>query len=247
MSSSSSRIQRVRHELVRRELTVLRTVVLSPHLLSVTLGGPELAGFVSLSFDDHLKLMLPGPGGTTVMRDYTPRHHDAARQELTLEFALHGGGAADEWARRLQPGDAARIGGPRGSMIIPLDAAWHLLAGDLSALPALRRRLEELPAGARAIVLAWLPDPADDVLVAVPTAAAVTRRVARDAEAFLRALRTLQLPAGADGFAWCAGEAGTMRAARDVLVDHHGLPKEAMRVAAYWKPGASDFHERLEG
>jgi NADPH-dependent ferric siderophore reductase len=38
-----------------------------------------------------------------------------------------------------------------------------------------------------------------------------------------------------------------MAALRQVLLQDKGLPKEAARIAAYWKQGASDFHERLEG
>jgi NADPH-dependent ferric siderophore reductase len=30
-----------------------------------------------------------------------------------------------------------------------------------------------------------------------------------------------------------------------VLVDEKALPKEAMRISAYWKLGAADFHEDL--
>ena len=37
-----------------------------------------------------------------------------------------------------------------------------------------------------------------------------------------------------------------MRSARDILVQQHGLPREAMRVSAYWKHGAADFHETLQ-
>jgi NADPH-dependent ferric siderophore reductase len=36
-----------------------------------------------------------------------------------------------------------------------------------------------------------------------------------------------------------------MRRVRDVLVDEKALPKEAMRVSAYWKQGAADFHEDI--
>jgi NADPH-dependent ferric siderophore reductase len=61
---------------------------------------------------------------------------------------------AATWAGSAKPGDGIVIGGPRGSMIIPADDPWHVLAGDAAALPAMRRRLEELPAGSRAIVIA---------------------------------------------------------------------------------------------
>ncbi|CDG81498.1 hypothetical protein [Janthinobacterium agaricidamnosum] len=40
-------IARVRHDLTRRVLTVLRTEPLSRHMLRVTLTGDDLEGFVS--------------------------------------------------------------------------------------------------------------------------------------------------------------------------------------------------------
>ncbi len=53
----------------------------------------------------------------------------------------------------------------------------------------------------------------------------------------------MPLPAG-EGFAWCAAEAATAAGLREVLAAK-GLPKEAMRVAAYWKRGASGHHAEL--
>ncbi|MGY0195205.1 siderophore-interacting protein [Leptothrix sp. BB-4] len=243
MPPRTPRVQRIRHELVRREVEVLRTEPLSPHLLALTFGGESLAGFTSLSFDDHLKLIVEGPDGQTLMRDYTPRRFDAERRELTVEFVLHDGGAASAWARRAQPGTRATIGGPRGSMVIAIDHDWHLLAGDLSALPAIHRRLEELPAGARAQVVLWVPDPADRR--APVSAAEVQLEWVDSAETLLQAVGRLHLPAG-EGHAWAAGEAATMARLRQVLVTHHRLPREALRVSAYWKPGAAAFHESIE-
>jgi len=242
-ASNRRRVQRVRHELRRRELRVLRVQPLGAGFVEVIFGGDDLADFVSLSFDDHLKFMLPGPDGQPVRRDYTPRRFDTVRRELSIEFALHGHGAASDWARHAAPGQAVQIGGPRGSMIIAMDHDWHLLAGDATALPAIHRRLEELPAGATALVLGLVADAADQRHF--DSAANVHLQWHHDAPAWLAALRQLQLPAG-EGFAWCAGEAQLMRDARDILVQQHGLPREAMRVSAYWKHGASDFHETLE-
>ena len=53
----------------------------------------------------------------------------------------------------------------------------------------------------------------------------------------------LALPAG-EGFAWGAGEAAAMVRVRNLLLDK-GQPKEAMRVAAYWRQGQADYHEEL--
>ena len=64
-----------------------------------------------------------------------------------------------------------------------------------------------------------------------------------DEAALVTALQALPVPAG-EGFAWCAAEAATAARLRAALADK-GLPKEAMRVAAYWKRGASSFHAEL--
>lgn len=240
-----SRVQRVRHELKRRLLTVTQVQALSPHVVSVTLGGDDLADFVSLSFDDHVKLLFDAPdGGEPARRDYTPRRFVAAARQLTIEFALHGPGVASDWARQAQPGQRLWVAGPRGSMVVPLDHDWHLLAGDDSALPALHRRLEELPAGSRALVLGLLADAADQRVFT--TAAALQVQWCNTAAQWLQALRDLRLPPG-EGFVWCAGESRLMAQARELLLQHHQHPRHAMKVAAYWKPGASDFHETLEG
>ena len=102
--ATGRRVRRVRHELRRRELEVARVEALSPGFVAVTFAGEELAGFVSDSFDDHVKLIFDTGTGEPVGRDYTPRRFDAPARELTIEFALHGHGAASEWARHARPG-----------------------------------------------------------------------------------------------------------------------------------------------
>ena len=238
-----SRVRRVRHELRRRELRVRQVERCGPGFVAVTLDGPELEGFVSMSFDDHLKLVVPGADGTPLRRDYTPRHFDAARQTLTLELALHGEGPASDWARRVRPGDTAVIAGPRGSMILPDGLDWQLLAGDATALPAIHRRLEELPAGADVQVLVRLDHP-DDAR-RIHSAARLRLQWLHDDEAWLAALHDWAPPAG-EGFVWAAGEAGLMRRARELLRTRYALPGSAMRVSAYWKRGAAEFHESLD-
>lgn len=243
MTFDTRRVQRVRHELKLRDLTVRRVQDLTPRLRAITFGGESLADFVSASFDDHVKIMLDADGPEPVRRDYTPRRYDAAARELTLEFVLHGDGPAARWAAQAQPGQRVRIGGPRGSFIIPTDYDWHLLAGDASALPAIARRLEELPAGTRVIAIVQAADAADRRALA--SAVDVDLTWVDSPQACLAAVRALTLPSGA-GYAWCAGEAGEMAALRRVLVDEKGHDRHAIRAAAYWKHGAAAHHENLE-
>lgn len=239
------RVQRVRHELRMRELQVRRVEPLGEAFVRVVFGGDALEGFVSLGFDDHVKLILDGaPGGEPARRDYTPRHHDARRQELTLDFALHGEGAASDWARQAAVGQRVVIGGPRGSMVVALDHDWHLLAGDATAAPAIGRRLAELPEGARVIVIAQLDDLAPLELSA--SRAQVELHRVGSSDALIETLAGLELPPG-EGYVWAAGEAHAMVRVRDLLLGPKAHPREAMRVSAYWKRGAADFHDDLVG
>lgn len=236
------RVQRVRHELLVRDLEVVRVQRLSPSFAAITLQGDSLANFRSDSFDDHVKVFFDDADGEPARRDYTPRHFDRERRELTLEFALHGVGAASDWARQATVGQRLVVAGPRGSMVIPSDYAWHLLIGDASALPAVHRRLEELPPDAHALVVLLASDAADRR--SFTSAAQLTLHWAASTDELLAAVAALQLP-DAEGFAWAAGEASIMRRVRALLVEK-GLPNEALKVAAYWKEGASDFHETLQ-
>ena len=246
MSSDTpvSRVQRMRYELKRRSVEVVRVQTLSPHFKSITFAGEALADFVSSSFDDHIKFMVDVDGAEPLWRDYTPRKYDAAARELTIEFAVHSDGRAAQWAAHAAAGQQVMIGGPRGSFIIPTDYDWHLLVGDETALPAIHRRLEELPAETRAVVVLQVADAADRRELG--GAADIRVQWVSTTEAMLDAVRALDMPDG-EGYAWCAGEANAMASLRRLLVEEKGLDRHAMRVAAYWKRGATAHHENLAG
>lgn len=257
---------RVRHELRFRRLTVQAVQRVTPHLIRVTLAGDELAGFTSPGFDDHAKLFFPdaatgrltlptvgpeGPvwpeGARPTMRDYTPRRHDPAAGTLEIDFALHEAGPATQWAERARPGDILGVGGPRGSFMVPTDFDWHLLIGDDTALPAIARRLAELPAGARTVVLAEVDGEADQLKF--ETRAALTlqwvhRRGSEPGKgtALLEALRQMSLPAG-DFHAWVACESAIAKALRAHLVGERGANPKWVRASGYWRRGAVATHD----
>lgn len=254
--STESLIQRVRHPFAARHVQLLARETLSPGFVRLTLGGPALAGFVSAGFDDHVKLILPQPGqerpnlpvivdgrpqidgARPTMRDYTPLRHDPDAHTLRMDFVTHGSSPAVDWALQAPLGQWVGLAGPRGSMVVPTDLDWHLLLGDETAMPAIERRLAELPAGTRAIVRVQLGNPAD--------ARAWTSRAALDCAfvpSLAQALEPLALPAG-EGFIWGAGENALMAALRAPLLAK-GAHARRMRLSAYWKRGVADHHEEL--
>lgn len=267
----SPEVRRIQYPLQLRTLTVAATETLTPHLRRITLCGDSLADLHSEGFDDHVKLLLPAPGQTTVTlppmgpdgrpdraaatgpapiaRDYTPRHIDRAARRLQIDFCLHGDGPAARWAAQVQVGDPAWVAGPRGSRVLSTDLDWQWLVGDESAWPAMARRLEELPARV-AVTVVLETATADEPLPPLALQAhhrlvRVTRPTDGDLTApLLAALAALPTPEGR-GHAWVAAESRTARAAREVLVQQHGLLKGQVKAAGYWQRGAAGQHENL--
>jgi len=246
-------IHRVMHEIKRRRLEVLRVVDLTPRMRRITLGGQELAGFVSLGTDDHVKLLFPqnaaetaaletlvlGAGKTDqpmpAMRDYTPRRYDLDSLELDIDFVLHGDGPASTWAEQAEPGQFLHIGGPRGSMIVPDIFDSYLLIGDETALPAIARRLEGLAANRRALVIIEVANGAEQQRLESAAQVNVIW-VLRDGgkNNLLTTVKQLQVPSG-DLYAWIATETKVSRQIRRVLLDEHGLDDQFVKAVGYWR------------
>lgn len=124
--SDEPHVQRVRHELKRRRLSVRRVERLAASMLRVVFSGDDLAGFTSLGFDDHVKLFFPNGGNEEARRDFTPRRFDPDARELWIDFFLHEAGPAAAWAAGATVGQLLEVGGPRGSAIIdPTNIGTH--------------------------------------------------------------------------------------------------------------------------
>lgn len=257
--------QRVRHQTRMRLLDVVGVRDVTPLMRRITLSG-DLAGFTSLGHADHIKAFFPEPGTEPVipvigpngaefpegtprpqMRDYTPRYFDAQANTLEVDFVLHGDGPASSWAAQAIVGQQLLIGGPRGSLVVPAAFDWYLLAGDETALPALGRRIEELPQGAKVLAVIEVADQAEEQ--EFQTAADLTLvylhrngQAAGTTSLVLDQLKQLRFPAG-DGYAYVAGESAMSRAVKEHLIAERGFNPEYIRAAGYWLLGTADAHE----
>ncbi|MEX0162424.1 siderophore-interacting protein [Pseudomonas brassicacearum] len=251
-------IHRVTHEIKRRSLQVLRVQDLTPRMRRITVGGPELAGFVSLGTDDHVKLLFPqnaeehaalenfnpsagkAQGPMPEMRDYTPRRYDLHTLELDIDFVLHGDGPASTWAAQAAPGQYLNIAGPRGSMIVPDIFDSYLLIGDETALPAIARRLEGLEPNRRALVVVEVENGAEQQVLQSPAQVQViwVLREGRQ-DNLLRTVQQLEMPGG-KLYAWVATESKVSRQIRKVLLEEKGLAQDFVKAVGYWKAEGSD-------
>ncbi|PMU14342.1 MULTISPECIES: siderophore-interacting protein [unclassified Pseudomonas] len=243
-------IHRVTHEIKRRRLEVLRVVDITPRMRRITLGGPELAGFISLGSDDHIKLLFPqnaaeqaaldspdfnlrGDGPQPAMRDYTPRRYELDIGELDIDFVLHGDGPASTWAEQAKVGQHLHIGGPRGSMIVPDIFDSYLLIGDETAIPAIARRLDELPAGRKVLAVIEIANAAEQQPLASAAEVEVIW-VVRGQDDLLETVHNLTLPGGSL-YSFVATESKLSRQVRRVLLDTHNVNEAFLKAVGYWQ------------
>ncbi len=236
---------------------------ITPRMMRVVFESRELESFRSDAFDDHIRLFFPKPGTPLVRakrgpngliypegatrpdaRDYTPRRFEAGANRLTVDFVLHGEGPGSSWAARARPGEAIGIAGPQNSQVVRGDYAWHLLIGDETALPAIGRRIEELPARAHVIAVVEIADRSERQAFATAATTDI-RWVERDAPhagatPLLDAVRAAPRPRGI-GFAFVAAENAAARAIRKHLVDERGMNPDFVRAYRFWQRGSPDL------
>ena len=255
MTQHESRM--VRHPLVFRRLQVREVIDLTPHMRRIVVGGSELEGFHSSAPDDHIKVFFPNPAGEYITptpgpdgpvfpegktpspaRDYTPRHYDPAAGTLAIDFVIHGDGPASNWAEQARAGDAFAFGGPRGSFVAADDFEHYVLIGDETALPAISRWLEEMPAGQKATALIEIREDADRQELSTRADASITwlsRNGADAASSHLLEEALAGLTPQGDTFWWIACESARARRMRISLAEQRNVPKDWIRATGYWK------------
>lgn len=223
------RQERIRHDFRRRELVVTHAESLPGDYVRLVLGG-DLEGFSSLGPADHAKLTIGGGVG----RFYTPIPLEDA---VALDVYLHPNGPLACWASALPVDDDVILAGPRGSKLIPENMTHLVAIADCSAFPATARWITgtDVPIDliATATGLPYLGSLLDDERIRV-------HQVPEDrsGQAILDALQGIEMREGT--FAWAAGEATSLVAARRYLRHDSGLDRQSIAVQGYWKYGRAD-------
>jgi NADPH-dependent ferric siderophore reductase len=252
---------------VRPQITlqVLRREQLSPHLVRIVLSGEQFGDVIGNDWTDkyvkvffakpHLGLSAPydvaalrdtlAPEDLPVTRTYTVRRIDPVERTLSIDFVVHGDeGLAGPWADAARPGDPLTFSGPHGGYAPNPAAAWHLFAGDQSALPAIAAALEVLPADARGLAFIQVADPGEMLELAAPPAVAVQWLFGED---------PALLVAAVSGTTWLAdrpqifahGERTAMKGLREVF-SARGVHRSELSLSGYWALGRTEDRFQAE-
>ncbi|HWL02711.1 MAG TPA: siderophore-interacting protein [Microbacteriaceae bacterium] len=231
---------------VPRHVTVSAVEDLTPTYRRIRLAG-DFADFESLGADDHLRIFFVPADFTgedvASMREHPSREYTPVSwtdDSLVLDFVIHAatGGPAMDWAQNAVPGAVAMIGGPRGSLVIEGRPEWWLLAGDRTALPAIRRHLGQVAPGVPVDVVALAEDPADEQELASP--GDLTVSWVRSLDALVATLARTPERTG-EGFAFIAAEQSIVKPGRQHLQDR-GIDLDHAVVKGYWKGGEAEYH-----
>ena len=223
------------------QLDVAAVQDLTPRMRRVQLTSPDLDRFEYLPGQD-MALTFRRADSPPVRRRYTIRRYDPAKRLIDLDFVLHGDGPGVRWAQTARPGDAIEVVGPRGKITLVRDAAWHLFAGDATAVPGALAMMEALPPDLPAVTFLQVDAPeerqsADDRRgrqitwhYELPASNVVTGLTA--------ALADAALPPGS-GHAYLAGEVALVTALKATLLSR-GWAAEAISAKAYWNRGRAN-------
>lgn len=146
---------------------------ISPHMRRIIVTGEGLINFPLNHESAHVKVIIPRPGqdkprlgmylgAKKWMRSYTVRHFDPKTSSLALDFAVNDHqGLATNWASNANIGDYLGIAGPGAVKHTNMHADWHLIVGDLTAVPAIAATVERLPSDAKGYVFIQIPSEED--------------------------------------------------------------------------------------
>lgn len=236
-------------------LDVIRTEQVGPHLVRVVAGGTGFADFRNNDCSDrYVKLMFAEPAheleppydletiraerpeALPRVRTYTVRWVDEDNGELAIDFVTHGDeGVAGPWAAGARAGDRLVMSGPGGGYSPDPTADWHLLVGDLSALPAIAAALEAMSSDAVGHAVLQVPTDADAADLIAPPGVQV-HWLTGGVDVLVDAVRALDWPAGRV-HAFVHGERGSIKLLRRHLTDERAVPREQLSISAYWADG----------
>ncbi|WP_341989316.1 siderophore-interacting protein [Azorhizobium sp. AG788] len=220
---------------VWRAMKVVRVADLSPRIRRITLSGDDLAPFDTLG-QLHVRLSI-GEGGSRATRLYTIRRIDVVGGEMDIDFFLHDRpGPAGDWAARARPGVACEITGPVGRPVLAAD--WYIFAGDETALPAIARILEALPASAAGVAVLCVGTREERIGFSHPPGVLVRWVFPSGGETvgdrLFATVAALVPPTGVTVFAWAGADATCIRR----LKAHWHMPGTsplACLAVAYWR------------
>lgn len=250
-----------------REMVVIGVSDLTPHMRRIRLRGDDLGRYETGGL--HIRLVIPpkpplklkwphlGADGRPVWpagdsrltnRVYTIRNIDAAEGWVDIDMVVHPSNSVapgTEWAMQAQIGDIIGMTGPGGGEAPVADI--YTLIGDETALPAIARILEGLPAEAFATVRIEVASAEEEQILETAATLDLQWLHRNGAQAgttslLIDAARDAA-PIAIEGksiIAWAGCELDAFKAIRSFWRKECKLARDQHMAVAYWRRGVAD-------
>lgn len=245
--------------------TVVRKELISPHYARIFLTGEKVSEIAETTVGINNKIIVPpkdnvhftmpvmnpqtkeweyrGKPESPVIRTYTHRGIDLEKNEIWIDFVLHGDeGPASAWAEQAKPGDALGIMMKRGKRELYAAAENYILIGDATAIPVIGAILEDLPASARGVAILEVHGENEEQFLA--TEADIDIIWAHNphphkGSQLASILKKQRLPEKSR-FAYVAAEFSAVKEIRHYLRKDQRWPQEELYAYSYWKSGVAE-------
>lgn len=238
--------------IANHEVAVTKVEDFTDFYRRIHFSGPNLLSDLTEVFPTlWTRLWFPHPEkgeGHVSQRGYTFVDVDVASGSFSLDFVLHGDaanpdgtGPASRWAATATRGTTIEAALTPARIDLPSDTNQILLAGDLTALPAVNSWLQAIPAEV-AVTVALEDDHDPRTVNALPRTEHPNARwewirtQGSFGHALASHLRSLDLDP--DGlYVWAAGERGLIKQVRSVIKQDLTLKKDHHFSQFYWFEG----------
>jgi len=263
-----------------RLATVLKADWFSHRYIRITLYAENLENYAHVGL--HFRACLPKPNRQPVWpylssegKSVWPKGEDKLhtpvyttvsvspeKNELVFDVYAHDNGDTCAWAHALVEGTETRkdilISGPSGGWIPPRKKL--IIAGDETALPAIRRTIEATQSDDQVIAFIEMESPEDFIPISFTkddapphfmpksgevhsdnkeASSSITFLARSKGQSAKQALLNLGSNTYEDCYVWFAGEKDDASEVRETVANVWKIPRNKKYIAAYWTRGAS--------
>ncbi|MFB6454561.1 siderophore-interacting protein [Chitinophaga sp. Hz27] len=255
----------VKNKSIQATLTVTRKTLVTPNYMRVFLTGDNMSQFVGPTVGVNNKILIPPQGLNKicfpsfdygkmewihppedvrpVIRTYTHRGIDLERNEIWIDFALHGSSSpASGWAIRAQTGDVLGVLMHNEKSVLYTPAENYVLVADASGLPVIAAILEDLPPTAKGICLLEVNSVEDEQTLVTQADIRFTwlhNPTPQVGSELFYHLKKEKLP-DISRFGYVAAEFSTVKHIRSFIRKELNWRREELYAYSYWKAGMSE-------
>lgn len=247
-----------------RVAEVIDSIRLTPNMQRIVLSGEELVGFPPNRDGANFKIIIPKPNQTResfsatvkdsksfrIVRTYTISTYDKTKNRLVVDFALHeGSGPAGDWAKKATIGSILGVTNGGAKKVTEFWGTRHLIAADMTALPAIEAIFRELPINAKGDAFLEVSDPKDEREMGAPVGININWLVQNDphVQSTAQVDRIRKLHPDPTTQVTAAGEHSVIAALKNYFFTERGFDPNKHYLSPYWKIGlVEDEHQALK-